>query len=167
MKIPSAQLLAEIDAHVTLLEAADPSSAGPHWGAMHKLLLKAKADPMSVMRVVGGRDMAGLQHLCRRLRGEEDQPVDETQSQPARGVDPSVMHEALRLFKRRLALGQLDADSKLGVGPMSGGGGDRIQGIIPPREFPREVWEALVSNGKLRREGGGFYSLMPDGKVHW
>jgi hypothetical protein len=40
--------------------------------------------------------------------------------------------------------------------------------MIPPKEFPLAVWDALVLAGKLRREGQGFYSLVDDGtQVHW
>ena len=78
------------------------------------------------------------------------------------------MQEALRVFRRRLKFAQLDADSKLGVGPMSGGSRNRIQAMVPPREFPARVWEALADAGKLRREGQGFYAITDDGDgVRW
>jgi hypothetical protein len=51
---------------------------------------------------------------------------------------------------------------------MSGGAQHKIDAMIPPREFPMHVWEALVHAGKLRREGEGFYSLVDDNsQVHW
>ena len=29
----------------------------------------------------------------------------------------------------------------------------------PPADFPRDVWKALVRQGKLKDGGGGFYRL--------
>ena len=31
--------------------------------------------------------------------------------------------------------------------------------IMPPHEYPSEVWESLVAEGKLRGAGPGFYML--------
>ena len=42
---------------------------------------------------------------------------------------------------------------------MSSGQKSTIAGIAPPDQFPREVWDALVEQGKLKRQGAGLYSL--------
>ncbi|MCE9620192.1 MAG: hypothetical protein K8R92_09820 [Planctomycetes bacterium] len=162
------QLLSELAAKVAAIESADAAGAGPHWGGVHKLLLKAKVDPNAIMRLVGSRDVTELKHVLARLRGEEI--ASETIAPPpsAPVVDPAVMQSALKTFRRRVKFAQLDAESKLGVGPMSGGSKHKIEAMIPPREFPMDVWEALVHAGKLRREGQGFYSLVDDNsQVHW
>ncbi len=166
---PLAQpLLNEITAKVAAIEGADATSAGPHWGAMHKLLLKAKVDPAAIMRLVGGRDVKELKRVAARLRGEEVADDVVAPAPAAVAVDASVMQSALKIFRRRVKFAQLDAESKLGVGPMSGGAQHKIDAMIPPREFPMHVWEALVHAGKLRREGEGFYSLVDDNsQVHW
>jgi hypothetical protein len=168
MAAPHEQLLNDIAAKVAAIEAAEASSAGPHWGAAHKLLLKAKVDPAAIMRLVGSRDLDALKRTLARLRGEEvpEEPAAAAPAAPT--VDPAVMQNALKVFRRRVKFAQLDAESKLGVGPMSGGSRHKIEAMIPPREFPMEVWEALVHAGKLRREGQGFYSLVDDNsQVHW
>ena len=54
------QLLNELAAKLAAIESADAASAGPHWGAMHKLLLKAKVDPRRD-HALGGR--AGLERI--------------------------------------------------------------------------------------------------------
>ena len=166
---PLAQLLLnEITAKVAAIEGADAASAGPHWGAMHKLLLKAKVDPAAIMRLVGARDVKELKRVAARLRGEEVADDVVATAPAAVAVDASVMQSALKIFRRRVKFAQLDAESKLGVGPMSGGSQHKIDAMIPPREFPMHVWEALVHAGKLRREGEGFYSLVDDNsQVHW
>jgi hypothetical protein len=87
---------------------------------------------------------------------------------PAQEFELSVLQDALRMFRKRVKLSQLDADSKLGVGPMSGTGQHRIQAMLPPRDYPWGVWEALVKAGKLRRDADGFYSIVEQpGGAHW
>ena len=179
------QLVKELDAALAKLESTDPAAAGPHWGAMHKLLLKAKVDPQALMRIVGARDVAELKRAVARAKGEE---VPEAAGEGGAGgggadstgagasassaahapdIELPVLQDALRMFRKRLKLMQLDADSKIGHGPMSGTGQHRIQSMVPPRDFPIAVWEALARMGKLRREGDGFYSLIEQTGAHW
>ncbi|HAQ66172.1 MAG: hypothetical protein DWH89_03890 [Planctomycetota bacterium] len=177
------QLVKDIDAAFVRIQASDPSAAGPHWGAMHKLLLKAKIDPQAIMRLVGARDIAELTRAVARAKGEEVAESSDGASSdagasnaegttanaaPSQEFELSVLQDALRMFRKRVKLSQLDADSKLGVGPMSGTGQHRIQGMLPPRDFPWAVWEALVKAGKLRRDADGFYSIVEQpGGAHW
>ena len=80
-------------------------------------------------------------------------------SEPAQeSPAPEVLKAALKAFKKRLKLTQLDDASRIGHGPMSSGGGSSIAGITPPDQYPREVWEELVKQGKLKRAGHGMYS---------
>jgi hypothetical protein len=71
---------------------------------------------------------------------------------------PEVLKSAFNAFKKRLKLTQLDDASRIGHGPMSSGQGSGILGITPPDQFPREVWDALVKQGKLRNVGHGLYA---------
>ena len=70
------------------------------------------------------------------------------------------MKKALKAFRKRLKLTQLDEDSRLSHGPMSGGGKEKVISIQPPAGFGREIWEELVEKGFLRRDGIGFYQLV-------
>ncbi len=169
-------LVKEIDAALARLEATDPAASGPHWGAMHKLLLKAKVDPQALMRIVGARDLAELRRAVARAKGESvpdaapaaDAGADAAAGASAQQFDEAFLQDALRMFRKRLKLSQLDADSKLGHGPTSGTGQHRIQSMVPPRDHPIAVWEALAKLGKLRREGDGFYSIVEQpGGAHW
>lgn len=68
--------------------------------------------------------------------------------------------KALKAFRKRLKLTQLDDESRLGRSPLSGNGG-KIVAIQPPSGFTTEIWETLVLRGFLKRDGGGFYQLLP------
>ena len=69
------------------------------------------------------------------------------------------MKKALKAFKKRIKLTQLDDESRLGHGPMSGGSKEQIISIQPPAGFGREIWEELADKGYLKRDGQGFYGL--------
>ena len=156
-----APTLAEIAAKIDAIAAADAASAGPHWGALHKALLKAKVDPHAIMRLVTARDAGQAALLLRWLRGEEVE-VAAPAVQEAPKVDPEVMKAAMKAFRKRLKFARLDAESRLGVRPTTTGRKAEIDAIIAPSDYPRSVWEALVAAGRLRREGGGFYALVEE-----
>ncbi len=67
---------------------------------------------------------------------------------------------AMKAFRKRLKLTKLDDESRLGRGPMSGGGRSGVVAITPPNQFPKEIWEELVEQGKLKRAGRGVYELV-------
>lgn len=79
-------------------------------------------------------------------------PVDEAPS-------PETLKAALKAFKKRLKLTQLDDNSRIGRSPMSGGQTTTIAGITPPNQYPRRVWEELVKQGKLKPDSHGMYRL--------
>ncbi len=71
-----------------------------------------------------------------------------------------LLKQAFGAFKKRLKLTKLDHESKLGASrPMTGGKKTDGMGIIPPNQFPRDVWQELAKQGKIKDMGGGFYSL--------
>lgn len=74
-------------------------------------------------------------------------------------VTDEDMKRAMKAFKRRLKLTQLDDESRLGRSPMTGGGTSGIESITPPREFRQEIWDALVASGKLSKDDEGFYRV--------
>jgi len=73
------------------------------------------------------------------------------------------LKKALKAFKKRLKLTQLDDDSRLGHSPLTGNNNARVVAIQPPAGFGREIWEELADKGFLLRDGTGFYELV-DGK---
>ncbi len=80
---------------------------------------------------------------------------------PAAEGPPSaeVLKAALKAFRKRLKLTQLDHESRIGRGPMSAGRTSTIDAITPPDQYPRSVWEELVKQGRLRSASHGMYSL--------
>ena len=72
------------------------------------------------------------------------------------------LKKALRAFKKRMKLTQLDDDSKIGHGPMSSGSREKVVSIQPPVGFGREIWEELTEKGYLKRDGIGFYEFVKD-----
>lgn len=78
------------------------------------------------------------------------------------GPSAAELKLALKAFKKRLKLTRLDSESRLGVGPLSGGSTWGIIAIVPPNQYPRAVWDALVKQGKLKRDTQGMYSLVEE-----
>ena len=70
------------------------------------------------------------------------------------------LKKALKAFKKRIKLTQLDDDSRLGRSPLTGSK-ESVVSIQPPAGFGRAVWEELADKGYLKRDGGGFYALVP------
>jgi hypothetical protein len=70
------------------------------------------------------------------------------------------LRKALKAFKKRMKLTQLDDDSKLGHSPLTGSS-SKVVSIQPPSGFGRDIWEQLADKGYLKRDGAGFYELVP------
>jgi len=70
------------------------------------------------------------------------------------------LRKALKAFKKRLKVTQLDDESRLGVGPLTTGHTDHVVSIQPPAGFGREIWEELADKGFLKRDTGGFFELV-------
>lgn len=157
-------LINELEQVADHLEGAgDDPGARPMWGQVHQLLLKAKVDPHEIGRIVASKSVEGLRESIARLKGEEvEAPDEEANAAPTVEVDPEEKRKAMRAFRKRLKLVRLDHESRLGRSPLTGGKKADVDAILPPHEFPKEVWEALAAEGKLRKAGGGFYELTDD-----
>jgi hypothetical protein len=70
------------------------------------------------------------------------------------------LKKALKAFKKRMKLTQLEEDSRLGRSPLTGAK-STIVSIQPPAGFGREIWEELADKGYLKRDGIGFFALVP------
>jgi len=147
-----------------LLEAIgkydDPRRASAEWKQAYRLLQQTALPAGRYSGVVGMRDVAALAALAAELAGPAGD--DGAAAPPAGGgeaIDAETLRRALKAFRKRQALTRLDDESKLGRGPLSKGPDESYAAIIPPNEWPEPVWQELVSQGKLKYLGHGFYEL--------
>jgi hypothetical protein len=66
---------------------------------------------------------------------------------------------AFKAFKKRMKVLRMDDESGWGRSPMTGGRRSGIAAIKPPDQYPKEIWEELVEQGKLKYAGSGLYEL--------
>lgn len=90
---------------------------------------------------------------------DETPPSAPPSGQPP-AFTPGDLKGALKAFKKRLRLMRLDKESGKIGGPLSTGKASGIVAINPPTQFPREIWDELVKQGKLKYEGHGLYELV-------
>lgn len=86
--------------------------------------------------------------------------TESQETPPSESFTKEELKRALKAFKKRLKLTRADDESRLGHGPMSGGGGSHIVAITPPDQYPRALWEELVRQGKLKHAGQGTYEWV-------
>ena len=82
-----------------------------------------------------------------------------SENTPPAAPMPQELKAALKAFRKRLKLTQLDDQSRIGKSPMSSGRPSGIVAITPPDQFSQAVWEELARQGKLKRAGEGLYEL--------
>ena len=83
--------------------------------------------------------------------------------EPAAGAPtPEELKAAFKAFKKRLKLTRLDQESKMTRRPTTTGQSSDVVAIVPPHEFPPEVWDELVRQGKLRKAKAGMYELIQE-----
>ena len=74
--------------------------------------------------------------------------------------DADEQKKALKAFKKRLKVTQLDAQGQWNRRPATSGKDAAIVAITPPNQFSQAVWDELVRQGKLKRAGHGMYELV-------
>jgi hypothetical protein len=154
-----------VETLIALRPALEDGDSGRSWGEAHKLFLKTSIDASRLAPMVIGRDLALFDQLIRSLQGVEEPeevttPEPESE-EPLPKIPVETLRKAMKAFRRRLKLTKLDMESKLGVGPMTGGRTADFDSILPPHEFRAEVWKTLAADGRLEATGRGFYKL-PD-----
>ncbi|MFT5287380.1 MAG: hypothetical protein ACI8TQ_003565 [Planctomycetota bacterium] len=77
--------------------------------------------------------------------------------------DRDVLKRAMKAYRKSLKITILDAESGLGVGPMSDGKESGICGIRPPERYPIDVWNELARQKRLIDAGQGTFELPPGG----
>ena len=157
-------IVAELEQRLAELEATDAGQAGAIWGATHKLLLKTACAPAAISRIIIARDTAALAVLVGAVARGEAESIDSPQQPTAASFDipHQTLKMAMRAFRKRLKLTRLDHESKLVIGPTPSGRKADVDAILPPHEYARQVWEALVAEGQLKAAGQGFYALAEE-----
>ncbi len=75
------------------------------------------------------------------------------------------MDRAYKAFKKRLKIYQADAASSAAPTGHLSGNKPQICGITPPDGHPPDVWEQLVTRGKLKKSGRNTYELAQGSSI--
>jgi hypothetical protein len=144
--------LAKLDELLTAIRGNDdPRRASAEWKQVFRLLQQTDLPKGRITGTVGMRDVASLAEMIDQLRAPAASGEEE--------IDPEILKKALEAFRKRLKVTVLDEESKLGRSPLTKGSGSTVAAIVPPNEWPNEIWQALVNQGKLKYIGHGFYEL--------
>ena len=79
---------------------------------------------------------------------------------PAAPPSPEVLKAALKAFKKRMKLTQLDDESRVGRSPMSGGQKSSIAAIRSARPISACHLGRACEQGKLTNASHGMYALV-------
>ncbi len=167
----------------------DVKETGRLWAKAKEFLGKTSANKVRVEKLLGEKNLEELARVVNELSNAKPGAVthaDRSGSQPedpaaasspaaatpeaggspsptatAAAIPPETLKHALHAYKKRLKLTILNDESRLSPRVMTGGRKSEVVAIIPPDQFPKEVWEELVKQGKLKYTGRGFYELMP------
>lgn len=143
-----------LDSIVAATESGKDASSD--WSLLHRLLGRMPIDQAEVERCMSERDLAGLDALVTLV--EHPERIGGPRRDPAE-VPYDEKHAAMKAFRKRLKLARLADESRLSGRLLTKGEGSSIDAIIPPSEYPREVWDALVNDGELEYTGQGFFAL--------
>lgn len=133
---------------------------GPEWGVIQRLLVKAGSDTSNVARAVASRDLDLIDHLIAKIKDPSlEMPTEAPDDADDPDVPEEVLRDAMRAYRKRVKLTKLDHESKLARSPLSSGKDADFDAIIPPNQFPPEVWRALARRGELESTGQGFYKI--------
>jgi len=129
---------------------ADGTSAD--WPAARAALDAAGEAQGELLSILEARDSAALATLLGAwASGKPLRPVH----------DREVLKRAVKAFRKRLKLGRLDEESRIG-GAFSKGERSGMMGIVPPDSYGPEVWSELVRVGRLLEIGHGVLELPPE-----
>ena len=148
-----------VDSVVSLAEKIKTSSeAGPLWGQLHKAFLKSTVDASVAAKIIMHKDVEELNKVVTQLQCGSDVTIEE-EAVSLPELEHETIIEALRVFRKRIKFMKLDYESKLGVGPLTGGKELKFDSVMAPHEFPMEIWKALARDGHLIDDGGGFFRI--------
>jgi len=146
---PNMELLSTVVVSAVERLAANPGDASVWEEVRATRDLTADDDP-DLAAAIEAQDVASLQSLVEEWNsGQRLLPA----------CDRAVLKRAMKAFRKSLKVTRLDAESKLGGGPLSSGTDSLVVGIQPPRRYPLAVWMELVRQGRLATDGRGTFEL--------
>jgi hypothetical protein len=146
---PRTQLLVHALQAVAADLAADPAAPAPWQSAAEARAAARDAEP-DLAAALEARDAAALRGILDAVAAGK---------RPWPEHDRDLLKRAMRAFRKRLGVTQLDDESTTGGGPLSGGRDSGIRGVSPPRDYPREIWLELARQGRLVNAGQGVFEL--------
>ena len=147
------KLRSTLDSIIAALESG--KDAESDWSLLHRLLGRMPVDQSEVERCVSDRDLMGLDALVTLV--EHPERIGAPRRDPA-DVPEDEKKAAMKAFRKRLKISRLADESRLSGRLLTKGEDSSIDAIIPPTEFPREVWDALALDGELKHTGQGFFA---------
>jgi len=90
----------------------------------------------------------------------DGQPSKLVEYNPDGSFTKETLQRAMKALKKRLKLTRLDDESKLGHDPMSKGGRSGVVAVLPPTQYPKEVWLALEQKGRIKGDRHGLYEII-------
>lgn len=132
---------------------ANKGNSAENWALASRLLSRLTNDNARLQQVIQSRDLGGLDAILDTIEGKAAAAAGPLPEFPASDLDA-----AMRAFHKRIKLGRLADESRLGGRYTSGGRESNIDAIKPPDGFPDAIWQVLARSGKLKDMGGGFYS---------
>lgn len=133
------------------LQTADDDAAPGIWRRMEFTMQKAGAEEdADLMLPVLDRSMAEVQTVIDGWAAGTTKLSE---------WDNAVLKRALKAYRKRLKLVRQDDESSASRNPLSKGEESSILGVRPPEQYPQEVWDMLIAQGKLRDGGHGLLEL--------
>ena len=132
-----------------------PSAFAENWALVGRLLSRMTPDSTRIGTIVSAKDLDALSALVTEI---ETRAVSSAAAEAAIKYTESDMSAALKAFHKRMSLGRLADESRLGGRYTSGGRKSDRDAIQPPEGFPSGIWGALVRAGKLKDMVQGFFA---------
>lgn len=136
-----------------LAAAVDDPTSDAAWEHARSARALSQVDDADLVQALEARDATALAGILEQWRSGKRLAPEH---------DREVLKRALKAFRKSLKITRLDAESSLGVGPMSSGRHSGIVGMRPPDRYPAAVWEELARQGRLIAGKLGVYELPPE-----
>lgn len=146
---PKTAVLSIILNRVVAKLTKDPTDSSP-WAEAKEVIDMVGEKDAELLAAVEAKDPASLKTIVEEWRNGKRRIPQQ---------DRDVFRRAMKAFKKRIKLTQLDADSTISGGPLSSGQRSRIVGITAPHQYPRELWDELVHHGRLVDADHGMYGM--------